>query len=241
MTRRYYVPDLISQHPHVSLPDEEAAHAVKVMRLSVGDTVELFDGCGNQAAAVVTLVDRRHCTCHSDVPQIISREPTRTLELAMAIPKPERAKEMIERLAELGVSRIVPLTFERTQRPPSDSLFAKLERVVIEACKQSTRNQLMTFAPVTSFTRWIRQEVSAEVEPIGTVLHVVAMPGGESLRKLPMTSVARVNCLIGPEGGLSDVELQQCVDAGMQAIDLGKRILRIETAACVVASRLLDD
>lgn len=241
MTRRYYVPDLISQYPHVSLPDDEAAHAVKVMRLRVGDAVELFDGCGNQSAAVVTSVDRRHCTCHSDLPQALSREATRTLELAMAIPKPERAKEMIERLSELGVSRIVPLTFDRTQRPPTDSLFGKLERVVIEACKQSTRNELMTIEPVMSFAQWIRQSVFSEGEPIGTTLHVVATPGGQPLNKLPMEGVARVNCVIGPEGGLSDAELRQCIDAGTHAVDLGKRILRIETAACVVAARLLDD
>lgn len=241
MTRRYYVPDLMRQHPSIRLPDEEAAHAVKVMRLRVGDPVELFDGLGNQAAATVASLGRRECECNSETPQAVGREPDRPLELAVAMPKPERAKEMVERLTELGVSRLVPLTFERTQRPPSPSLIRKLERIVIEACKQSNRNQLMTIAPVMSLDQWIAQPAASPAESIESSIRLVAMPGGVSLNALPVKSNAPVSCVIGPEGGLTEDELTACLDAGLQSIDLGRRILRIETAACVVAARLLVD
>ncbi|TWU15804.1 RsmE family RNA methyltransferase [Allorhodopirellula heiligendammensis] len=241
MTRRYYVPDLVTQHPLIQLPAEEAAHAVKVMRLRVGDAVELFDGRGYQAAATVTAVDRRQCECQSESPQRVNREASRHLELAIALPKPERCKEMIERLTELGIASIVPLTFERTQRPPSSSLIGKLERIVIEACKQSSRNQLMTIAPVVSFAQWIDQPAVPRLAPNETSLRLVAMPGGGPLGEMSASMPANLSCVIGPEGGLTDHELNACLDAGMQPIDLGKRILRIETAACVVAARLLDD
>ncbi len=241
MTRRYYVPDLMSQHPHVRLPDDEAAHAVKVMRLRVGDSVELFDGCGNQTAATVVAVGRRECACQSETPVALDREPSRQLEIAIAMPKPERAKEMIERLTELGVSKIVPLAFERTQRPPTDSLIGKLERIVIEACKQSNRNQLLTIAPVASFTQWIGQAAPSPGESIEPSIRLVAMPGGASLSELSAKSNSRVGCVIGPEGGLAEHELNTCFDAGMQSVDLGQRILRIETAACVIAACLLVD
>ncbi len=92
MTRRYYVPDLLNQHPHVQLPDEEAAHAVKVMRLRVGDPVELFDGCGNQSAGQVVAVHRRNCECATEAPQAVNRETTQKLELALSLPKPELPK-----------------------------------------------------------------------------------------------------------------------------------------------------
>ncbi|MFG0289926.1 MAG: RsmE family RNA methyltransferase [Rhodopirellula sp. JB044] len=275
MTRRYYAPDLLTQQPLVELPSEEATHAARVMRVQVDDEVELFDGKGNQAVATVNFVDRRQCVCRSEKPEVVDREPSVYLELAIALPKPDRAKEMIERLTELGVARVQPLVCERTQRPPADSLLGKLERIVIESCKQSGRNQLMSIAPVMKFRKWIESGSSLQAEGIAQTeksigeedsreedspgesgepqwdVRLIAMPGGESLVDL-MAGLkepsrqnswgrVKVQCAIGPEGGFSDEELSACVDAGMSSIDLGKRILRVETAACVIASRLLED
>lgn len=256
MTRRYYTPELIATHPLVRLPEDEAAHAFRVMRVVVGDEVELFDGRGNQAMAKIVSANRRECVCESETPRSVDREPRRSLELVTALPKPERAKEMIERLTELGVTCIQPLVFERTQRPPTDALIVKLERAVIEACKQSGRNQLMAIAPVLTFRKWIgamagSEEMNPQPEATSQQLPLssfVAMPGGGSFADA-MPSVARetpdargrLRCLIGPEGGLTETELAACRDRSMVAIDLGKRILRIETAACLVASRFLWD
>ncbi|MCM2371779.1 RsmE family RNA methyltransferase [Aporhodopirellula aestuarii] len=257
MTRRYFTPDLMTQQPLVELPPDEAAHAARVMRVRVDDTIEVFDGKGNQATATVTSVDKRQCICRCETPQFVDREPSDTLELAIAIPKPDRAKEMIERLTELGVTRIQPLVFERTQRPSTDSLIEKLERIVIEACKQSGRNHLMKISPVMKFGKWIAAQKSAnstQLESSGQsdglpprwTFRWVAMPGGQSVNEIVGESVKAgdpisVQCVIGPEGGLTDDELARCRDIGIAAIDLGKRILRVETAACVIAARFLRD
>ncbi|WP_404308059.1 RsmE family RNA methyltransferase [Neorhodopirellula lusitana] len=272
MTRRYYVPDLLNHPGIVELPDEEAAHAARVMRVSVGDAIELFDGRGNQAQAEIANVSKRSCTCRVDAIAPVDREPSIELTLATAIPKPDRAKEMIERLTELGVHQIQPLNFDRTQRGPSDNLIGKLERIVIEACKQSGRNQLMRIAPVMSFTNWLDEFKQRPSRPVA----FVAMPGGQAaldgqgiMRQpdskgasdsppqtespdqanssaqlaSPVQSAdhAKPECyaVVGPEGGLNDQELQNCLDASIAAVDLGKRILRIETAASLIASRIL--
>lgn len=228
-------------------------HAVRVMRVKVGDTVELFDGQGYQASATVTLAGRRECRCHCEAPQFVDREPTTKLELAVAIPKPEAAKEMIERLTELGVARIQPLIFERTQRPPPSSLLDKLQRVVIEACKQSGRNHLMSIATVMPFSQWIteqdnrpRGEAQNHPASYAPPLRLVAMPGGRPMQEImPYGSVAdrvaNIQCIIGPEGGLTPEELAACRDGGMMPTDLGNRILRVETAACSIAARSLWD
>lgn len=246
MTRRYYVPELTTSAGMVSLPDEEAMHAVRVMRVSPGDPVELFDGRGHQAAGEVSVVNKRDCVCRIDSPTAVDREPSTKLTLAIAIPKPDRAKEMVERLTEMGVDQFQPIIFERTQRGPTDSLIGKLERIVIESCKQSGRNRLMRILPTMRFGQWVamhRERVEA-TGPAGkqAINAWVAMPGGKPLSIMPAPSV-RSNYLavIGPEGGLTETELQDCLDASMEAIDLGKRILRIETAACVVAARILED
>ena len=246
MTRRYYVPELMTCGTVLSLPDEEAMHAVRVMRVSVGDPVELFDGLGHQASGEVSEVSKRHCVCRIDSPETVDREPTIKLTLAAAIPKPDRAKEMIERMTELGVDQIQPIVFERTQRGPTDSLIGKLERIVIESCKQSGRNRLMRILPMMTFGAWIREhhEKASVADPTGgaSIRGWVAMPGGKKMSIDRESSVPPdFVTVIGPEGGLTETELQDCLKGSMEAIDLGKRILRIETAACLVASRILDD
>lgn len=239
MTRRYYVPDLLESSGTLSLPDEEALHAVRVMRARVGDTIELFDGRGYQTAAEITAVDKRNCFCRFDPPVLVDRESAVRLTLATALPKPDRAKEMIERLTEIGVTTLIPIVFERTQRSPPQSLSDKLSRIVIEACKQSGRNQLMTIAPTVPFKNWIEACQNSDfTNRYASAL--VAMPSGQTNRPIVDAAGEREHlCVIGPEGGLTDSELQTCLERSMTPIDLGRRILRIETAACVIASRIL--
>ncbi len=280
MTRRYYVPDLQTQAPVVQLPDEEASHASRVMRVQTGDWIELFDGCGHQADAEVVSVSKRECVVRCDPIEDVDREPSIAVDLAIGLPKPDRAKEMIERLTELGVARVFPIVFERTQRPPKENFLDKLRRIVIESCKQSGRNVLMTIeSPIdfVSFTetlaassatsdeedpqprQWSWQRVlvampdspplsSTDVEPTGVRQTGAAQTG------VGQTDVGQINtgqsglngrprtlALIGPEGGLSEAEHQRCVDVGAESIGLGRRILRIETAAAIVAARLVVD
>lgn len=241
MTRRYYVPELMTSGLVISLPDEEALHAVRVMRVNIGDAVELFDGVGNQASGQVVQADKRSCVCRIESPVVVDREPSRKLTLVTAIPKPDRAKEMIERLTEMGVDQIQPIVFERTQRGPTDSLIGKLDRIVIEACKQSGRNHLMRIFPMMTFGKWITT-CHEPLAPDKAMTRLVAMPGGKPLADVVGESnVSDCVAVIGPEGGLTESELQDCLDASIEAVDLGKRILRIETAACVVAARILGD
>ncbi|EGF25657.1 RsmE family RNA methyltransferase [Rhodopirellula baltica] len=280
MTRRYYVPDLQTQAPVVQLPDEEASHASRVMRVQTGDRIELFDGCGHQADAEVVSVSKRECVVRCDPIEDVDREPSIAVDLAIGLPKPDRAKEMIERLTELGVARVFPIVFERTQRPPKENFLDKLRRIVIESCKQSGRNVLMTIeSPIdfVSFTetlaassatndeedpqprQWSWQRVlvampdspplsATDVEPTGVRQTGAAQTGvGQSDARQINTGQSGLNdrprtlALIGPEGGLSEAEHQRCVDVGAESIGLGRRILRIETAAAIVAARLVVD
>lgn len=257
MTRRYYVPDLRTQAPVVQLPDEEASHASRVMRVQTGDRIELFDGCGHQADAEVVTVSKRECVVRCDAIEAVDREPSVAIDLAIGLPKPDRAKEMIERLTELGVARVFPIVFERTQRPPKDNFLDKLRRIVIESCKQSGRNVLMTIESPTDFASFAEtiaanNSISDEGDaPSSWQRVLVAMPDSPPLNATDVNqndtgqSVAngrpRTLALIGPEGGLSDAEHQRCIDIGAESIGLGRRILRIETAAAIVAARLVVD
>ncbi|WDQ17515.1 RsmE family RNA methyltransferase [Rhodopirellula sp. P2] len=266
MTRRYYVPDLRTQAPVVQLPDEEASHAARVMRIQPGDRIELFDGTGHQSGAEVVSVSKRECVVRCDAIETVNREPRVAVDLAIGFPKPDRAKEMMERLTELGVARVFPVVFERTQRPPSDNFLSKLRRIVIEACKQSGRNVLMEIESPLGFESLAKKisesQAKRETEPSGQPAVaswqriLVAMPNSPPLIAMedPLQGIStgeagqsnfdgrpRTLVLIGPEGGVSGAEQQRCDELGVESIGLGSRILRVETAASVVAARLVVD
>ena len=246
MTRRYFVPDLPLRGGLVTLSGAEAQHAIRVMRVQSGQEITLFDGKGHESAASVLAVDKKSCQCEAAAAEAIDRESSRALRMGVALPKPDRARELIERLTELGVETVVPLVAARTQRPPSPSMMEKLRRAVIEASKQCGRNQLMMLQAPLSAAEFFRDhdrlvpsgEDRAGAERIAS--RWIAHPGGEPLAELAARATSPVVVAIGPEGGWTEDELDIACHSGFLPIDLGKRIYRIETAATAIAAALAD-
>ncbi|WP_146593186.1 RsmE family RNA methyltransferase [Novipirellula galeiformis] len=240
MTRRYYCPNLPLKGGKVALLDTEAQHAIRVMRANAGDGITLFDGQGNEADATIDAVTRRECFCSANPSTRPNRESTTSLHLGIALPKPDRCRELIERLTEIGVRTVTPVVAARTQREPSAALLEKLRRTVIEACKQSGRNRLMTIqAPVTTATFVAEPAVPSETRWI-------AHPNDECEDVLRSPPASRPDeetksylVAVGPEGGWTDDEVALASQHGFQCLPLGNRIYRIETAAVVIAARLL--
>ncbi len=232
MTRRYYAPDLPPSGGVVPLDAGEAQHAARVMRLQAGDAVTLFDGRGYEAQAVVESIDKRNCIVAAQPAVTVDREASRPLHLAIALPKPDRAKELLERLTELGVRRVTPLVCERTQRPPSDSLLEKLRRIVVESCKQCGRNRLLEIAAPLEFGELLDRDEGGR--------RLIADPDGTAFGEIALDGHGVVCALIGPEGGFTDEEVARATRAGFQKVGLGKRIYRIETAATVIAAAFAD-
>jgi 16S rRNA (uracil1498-N3)-methyltransferase len=237
MTRRYFLPDLPESGGGVMLPDSEAQHAIRVMRVQVGDELELFDGKGHQCRATVTETGRNRCQCHADPVESVNREPTISVDLGIALPKPDRSRELIERLTELGVRCVTPLITTRTQRPPSDSLLEKLTRSVVEACKQCGRNHLMEIRSPA-----LANEFFATAD-YGTKL--IAHPSSDAVSLGSVVTEAWDSqdnsfvVAVGPEGGWTEEEIQSARGHGFTPVGLGRRIYRIETAAVVIAAVLL--
>ncbi len=215
------------------LEGDEARHLTRVLRAKVGDTVSLFDGTGREWPARVASLGRDRVELDTGEPTIDPLPPAAIpLTLAVALPKGDRQKWMVEKLTELGASRLVPLETTRGVAEATASAQARLERVVIEACKQCGRNTLMEIAAGRPLDRLL-----AEVPAGGCV--VIAHPGGLALDATAVpTAATEIIALVGPEGGFTEEELGVADRAGVIRISLGPHILRVETAAIALAARL---
>ena len=213
------------------LEGDEARHLTRVLRAKVGDTVSLFDGRGREWPARVAAIGRDRVELDTAEPAIDPQPAGIPVTLAVALPKGDRQKWMVEKLTELGAARLIPLETTRGVAEATASAQARLERVVIEACKQCGRNTLMEISAGRPLDRLL-----AEV-PAGACV-VIAHPGGTPLDVAAMpTTATEIIALVGPEGGFTDEELGVADRAGVIRISLGPHILRVETAAIALAAR----
>jgi 16S rRNA (uracil1498-N3)-methyltransferase len=225
MAERFYV-NCELKPGLVSLQGAEAHHLATVCRIRPGDAVCLFNGDGLQYPARVEEVGRRCVTLDVFVVESPSRELAHRLEVAAPLPRGDRAQFLLEKLTELGVNSFVPLQTARSVVHPRETKLDKLQRHVIEASKQCGRNVLLHVQPMVEWTEYCRSpEIPAR--------RILAHPGGENRweNERACDSVAAV----GPEGGFTDEEVTMAREAGWRPLDLGPRILRVETAAIALA------
>ena len=167
---------------------------------------------------------------------VVDRESACELTIAVALPKGDRQKWLIEKCTELGVRRILLLDVERSVARPEPQVVERLERQVIEASKQCRRNFLMEITPPY---RW--PEFLEYCRTLSDTERWLAHPGGAPISSLSTSCAPRMLAAIGPEGGFTEQEASAACDAGFQALSLGKRILRIETAAVAIAALAIRD
>ncbi len=234
MSRRFF-----AEHPIVGetlvLSDEQAHHIANVMRFKPGEQVVLFDGSGSEYSAELEEVGKKKVTLRVFFAGEPVEPPARRLTLAVALPKGDRQKFLIEKLVELGVSKFLPLKAVRSVSRANENVIMRMEKQVIEACKQCGRNSLMQIGPEQSLAQLITAPLVDEVKP----LFAIASPDAPTfVTNLSVQHEQPIVVAIGPEGGFEQQEFDQAVKSGWQPVSLGPAVLRIETAAIAVATLL---
>jgi 16S rRNA (uracil1498-N3)-methyltransferase len=209
----------------VDLEGPEAHHITDVRRFAAGDLVMLFNGDGREYPATITAVGKKRVSLHITRVEAADRELGFKLHIASALPKGDRGDFLIEKLTELGATDFTPLITERAVVKPADDKSDKLRRAVIEASKQCGRNMLMQIHPPARWTNWCPQQLGRRLLAHTSALAKPYSPDREG-----------VIVAIGPEGGFTDSEVELAITTGWQVISLGRRTLRIETAAVAVAA-----
>lgn len=231
---RFYLPELT---PTCELSKADSVHASNVLRLSVGDAVEVFDGHGGFARAEITQSNKRATLLELGEIQSDASQSRFDLHVIVALPKGDRQKMLIDGLTQLGVSSVIPLICERQVAQATEKSLERLRRGVIESCKQCGRNRLMEIQSAKKIYELVDDSKTATCY----FAHPYTLPGGSPvpISQLSIQPNSEAFVLIGPEGGLSEDECEQLHAAGWQNVSLGPHILRIEMAAISSASQCL--
>lgn len=228
---RIHVPGPIDSGLSLQLPDQAARHVNQVLRLKESSALIVFDGEGGEFEAVITAIQKRSVTVKIGAVRNQNVESPLKIHLIQGISRGERMDIALQKAVELGVNTITPVFTERCNvKLSGDRLHKKHQHwygVLVSACEQSGRSHIPMLNPA--------QKLSDVLSKTSESLRLVLDPNAE--RRLPEVSnnkPEQLELIIGPEGGLSDNEIRECVEAGCEAVTLGPRILRTETAAIAV-------
>jgi 16S rRNA (uracil1498-N3)-methyltransferase len=212
----------------VTLPMETAHYVLNVLRLRVGSVLNIFNGQGGEYQAVLSEIYKKTVVLVIGEHLPVARESDLSLTLVQAISRPEHMDYTIQKAVELGVSRIIPVVTERSPPLDKDKISKRLQhwqKIIYSACEQCGRNQVPTLETVQPLTLWL-------AHPLIGLSILLEPTASQALRTL--TQPQQVTVLVGAEGGLTEPEITQALQAGYTSIRLGSRILRTETAAIAI-------
>lgn len=209
----------------IVLTGGEANH-VKAQRLQPGDAVALFDGHGSVARGNIRTIARREIRIAIAATEC-EPPPLPRLELHCAVPKGERISVLLDMATQLGMSRFIPIRWQRGVVDPGARAKERWQRICIEACKQSRRLYVPEIAAPAAL-----EDAAAQARRAGALV-IAAHPqsGTSPLGIAKIAEANRIALFVGPEGGLTDDEVEVLENADGHLISLGNAILRIEAAA----------
>lgn len=230
--RYFYVPQASSVN---ELPEEEAKHAVKVLRLQAGDTIHIVDGEGGLFEAEVTMASGRHCMYNIVSTEHTEKEWKGKICLGIAPTKMmDRIEWMAEKATEVGFNELSFLNSQFSERKVMRTV--RLDKIIVSAVKQSHKawkpivNQMVNFRDFINTPRKGRKFICHCYEEIEKKDLFT------ELTKACPDEDADVTVLIGPEGDFSIDEVRMAVKAGYESVTLGTSRLRTETAGLVAVT-----
>jgi 16S rRNA (uracil1498-N3)-methyltransferase len=228
-----YVDAALAGRTSIAIEGDAAAHLMRVLRLSVGDAVTLFDGRGGEYAARIAGRERRGVQVELGEHRAIERESPLDLALVQSVARGERMDLIVRKATELGVTRIVPVSSERSvvrlAADQSAKKAAHWRAVAIAACEQCGRNRVPEVEQPQPLARVLEGFASHADTP--GVTRLLLDPEATTALPAQVCHARQIVLLVGPEGGLADEEVAFAARAGFRPSRLGPRILRTETAA----------
>lgn len=236
---RIYIPHPVETGDLCVTTAPQARYLETVLRMRAGDPLIVFNGTASEYAAVV----RR--TGDGLTLEITDRRPVSADEieitLCQAIPKADKMEALIRHATELGAGRIIPFfagrSIPRWPMAKSPQKRERWQRIAVEASRQCGRTDILEIGEITTFSEMLRSS-----QPEGLNLICWEQESAKGIREVlrdPRHAATKKFCVIvGPEGGFDEVEIALALPAGFVSVSLGKRVLRVDTAAAAVLSIL---
>lgn len=225
---RFYCPVDLQDDIEFQLPDAVAHHAIKVLRLTPGMMITLFNGNGTESKAKIKVIGKQTVIVATEKINVIDRESNLKVNLVQSISSNDKMDLILQKAVELGVNNIQPVETQRSIIRLSPERMQKRQhhwqQVVIAACEQCGRNYVPQVLNVVPLISWLGQAANSDTKFILSPHTEIAL---SSLQK----PAGNIYLLAGPEGGFTLDEEAAAKHSGFVAIRLGKRILRTETAA----------
>lgn len=236
-----------------SLDERQSHYVAVVLRLKAGATLEVFDGQGQRFSARLSVCERRSCLIDSLTAINACAESPLEITLAQCLPAGDKMDWVVEKAVELGVRRIVTLNSQRST-PRLDAQRSRRRhehwtRIAEAACMQCARDVVPQVVPPQALGDWLETGLPHARIPgaadrsargsLGVTLRLALIPGAATpLSGITIARADVVHLLVGPESGFSEQECSSIEAAGFQAVALGPRILRTETAGLAAVAAL---
>ncbi|MBU3821516.1 16S rRNA (uracil(1498)-N(3))-methyltransferase [Flavobacteriaceae bacterium XHP0103] len=221
----FYNPDITEKTIEFSFPKEESNHIVKVLRKSVGDTLNITNGNGWLFSAEITLANNKNCLAKITSASLQQKKPY-TLHMAVAPTKMnDRYEWFLEKATEIGIDTITPIICEHSERKVIKK--DRYEKILLSAMKQSLNCYLPKLNDAITFNDFIQQDFKGDL----FIAHCEETD--KKSLKQQLSPKNNTTILIGPEGDFSVNEIEKAITNGFIPVTLGDTRLRTETAAIV--------
>ena len=219
----------ITVNSTLELDADRARYLGRTLRLRVGNRITVFDGQGSEFVATIEAFGRSSVTLRVDEETDAVTESRLRLHLVQGISRGERMDFVVQKATELGVKRITPVLTEhgvvKLDAKRARKRCEHWQKVAASACEQCGRVRLPLIDAPIALKHWFGNKTrQGDTE-------LILKPGAETPLARIVVPETKACVLIGPEGGFSDSEFEDAAIAGFQAVSLGPRVLRTETAA----------
>ncbi len=228
--RRFFVSGEISGE--MEIRGEEYTHAIKILRKTVGDEIILCNGNGLEYRAVINKVLKDSFICRVVSESVNDAEPKTKVALVCGFLKGDKTELVCREAVELGVSEIAVFSSDFSSAYMNENKLARLNKVCVEAAKQCGRSMAVKVKYFNDFSSAIQEYGSYDNK-----LFACEFENGQR-QKLTVEN-GSVAIVIGSEGGFSDKESALAIEKGFKSVNLGKRILRADTACTTALSIIM--
>ena len=242
MNARFHAPGASAPGDVVELPDDEAQHLTRVLRLETGDAVRVFNGRGEEFEAVVDAASKSRASVRVGKPLQAAQEATVAITLAQAVLKGDKMDDVVRDAVMMGVAAIQPIVTTRAEVTRAalerGNRRERWERIALSSVKQCGRAVVPAILPVCDFDELAGRFSAMRLpNPALMLVEPGASPDVIPLGDMDSTAPKEATVIVGPEGGWAAEELQRGADS-CRLITFGGRTLRADAMAIVALAAL---